>query len=85
MSGPKMAIQIGGRTRIPDALTRTTLTEVKNVKSLSFTRQLKDFYTYAKQNGLDFILYTRPNTTLSGPLQEAINSGSIIHRFIPEP
>jgi hypothetical protein len=83
LSGAKTAIQVGGRTRIPDALTRTTLTEVKNVKSLSFTRQLRDFHTYSQQNGLDFILYTRPNTTLSGPLQQAINNGSIIHRFIP--
>lgn len=83
LSGAKTAIQVGGRTKIPDALTRTTLTEVKNVKSLSFTRQLRDFHTYSQQNGLDFILYTRPNTTLSGPLQQAINNGSIIHRFIP--
>ncbi|MFC3198298.1 DUF6443 domain-containing protein [Parapedobacter deserti] len=83
LSGAKTAIQVGGKTRIPDALTRTTLTEVKNVKSLSFTRQLRDFHTYSQQNGLDFILYTRPNTTLSGPLQQAINNGSIIHRFIP--
>ncbi|MGJ1409072.1 putative toxin [Sphingobacterium thalpophilum] len=78
LSGAKTAIQVGGRTRIPDALTRTTLTEVKNVKSLSFTRQLRDFHTYSQQNGLDFILYTRPNTTLSGPLQQAISNGSII-------
>ena len=84
LSGAKTAIQVGGRTRIPDALTRTTLTEVKNVKSLSFTRQLRDFHTYSQQNGLDFILYTRPNTTLSGPLQQAINNGSIIHKFIPK-
>ncbi|MCB9082408.1 MAG: hypothetical protein H6555_11935 [Lewinellaceae bacterium] len=83
LSGAKTSIQVGGRTRIPDALTRTTLTEVKNVKSLSFTRQLRDFHTYSQQNGLDFILYTRPNTTLSRPLQQAINNGSIIHRFIP--
>ena len=82
-SGKKTAIQVGSRTRIPDALTRTTLTEVKNVKSLSFTRQLRDFHTYSQQNGLDFILYTRPNTTLSGPLQQAINNGSIIHSYIP--
>ncbi len=47
LSGAKTAIQVGGRTRIPDALTRTTLTEVKNVKTLSFTRQLRDFHTYS--------------------------------------
>ncbi|WP_143053817.1 putative toxin [Parapedobacter koreensis] len=83
LSGTKTAIQIGGRTRIPDALTRTTLTEVKNVKTLSFTSPLRDFLAYSQQNGLDFVLYTRPNTVLSGPLQQAINNGLIIHRFIP--
>lgn len=83
LSGAKTAIKVNGRTRIPDALTESTLIEVKNVKTLSFTQQLRDFHTYSKQNGLKFILYTRPNTTLSGPLQEAINSGSIIRKYIP--
>jgi hypothetical protein len=83
ITGPKTAINVAGRTRIPDAMTRTTLTEVKNVKSLSFTRQLRDFHSFSQQTGRDFILYTRPNTTLSGPLQNAINQGTIIHRYIP--
>lgn len=81
ISGAKTAIQVGGRTRVPDTLTRITLTEVKYVKSLSFRWQLRDFHTYSEQNGLDFI-YTRSNATLSRPLQQAINNGSIIHRFI---
>lgn len=61
ITGPKTAINVAGRTRIPDALTRTTLTEVKNVKSLSFTRQLRDYHTFSQQTGRDFILYTRPD------------------------
>lgn len=83
LSGAKTAIKVGGRTRIPDALTRRTLTEVKNVKSLSFTRQLRDFHSFSQQTGRQFILYTRPGTTLSGPLRNAINQGTITHRFIP--
>ena len=69
--------------RIPDGLTSTTLTEVKNVKHLSLTRQLRDFHMYSKKNGLQFELYTRLSTTYSGPLQNLINQGSIIVKDIP--
>ncbi len=69
--------------RIPDKLTSTTLTEVKNVKSLSLTRQLKDFNIYSMQNGLQFQLYTRPTTTFSAPLKSLIDQGSIIVKTIP--
>lgn len=37
ITGPKTVINVAERTRIPDAMTEFTLTEVKNVKSLSFT------------------------------------------------
>jgi len=83
LSGAKTSIQINGRTRIPDNLTTKALIEVKNVKSLSFTQQLRDFSAYAQEKGLDFILYTRPNTVLSQPLKDAINNKLIIHKFIP--
>jgi RHS repeat-associated protein len=69
--------------RIPDQLTSTTLGEIKNVNSLSLTRQLTDFHLYSQQNELQFILYTRPTTTFSGPLQNLINNGSIILKPIP--
>lgn len=69
--------------RIPDILTSTTLQEVKNVKSLSFTSQLKDFYMYSQQNGLQMILHTRQSTVLSAPLQKLINEGQIIQKTIP--
>ena len=70
--------------RIPDRLTSTTLEEVKNVKSLSFTRQLKDFHLYSQQKSLQMILHTRQGTTLSGPLQKLIDNGSIINKTIPK-
>jgi RHS repeat-associated protein len=81
--GEKVAIRVAGRTRIPDGLTNTVLTEVKNVKSLSYTQQLRDFASYAQANGLRFDLWVRKAAELSGPLQEAIRNGSINLRIIP--
>lgn len=84
--GPKTRIpSLTGtaKYRIPDGLSRTTLTEVKNVNSLSLTRQLNDFHLYSTQRGLQFNLYTRPNTTFSAPLQNLINQGSINVYTIP--
>jgi RHS repeat-associated protein len=83
LTGEKTAIEVAGRTRIPDALTDTTLTEVKNVARQSFTQQLRDFSAYAQETGRTFELYVRPSTQLSGPLQEAVSNGKIILRFIP--
>jgi hypothetical protein len=63
--------------RIPDELTSTTLGEVKNVSSLSYTSHLRDFADYAKDAGLEFELHVRASTTFSAPLWDAINSGQI--------
>jgi len=70
--------------RIPDALDKSkkVLTEIKNVKSQGLTSQLKDFSLWADEKGYDFILKTRPDTKISGPLQQYIDSGKIIHMFI---
>ncbi len=69
--------------RIPDGLSPTTLTEVKNVSRLSYTRQLRDFNLHSQKHGLRFELFTRPNTRLSGPLMDQISNGNIILRTIP--
>ena len=69
--------------RIPDGLTSTTLTEVKNVAHQSLTRQLRGFHMFSQQTGRQFILYTRPTTTFSRPLQNLINQGQIIVKPIP--
>ncbi|MBB6243674.1 putative toxin [Rhodanobacter sp. MP1X3] len=84
--GDKAKISINGRTRIPDGLNpfARTLSEVKNVNSLSFTSQLRDFSDYAQSQGFRFDLYTRSSTQLSGPLQNAVDSGTINHLYIPE-
>ncbi len=69
--GEKALIRVGGRGRILDGLTSTVLSEVKNVSSLSYTQQLRDFATYASQRGLRFDLWVRPTTQTSGPLLDA--------------
>ncbi|MFP9099860.1 DUF6443 domain-containing protein [Flavobacterium sp. RHBU_24] len=85
ITGPKVGIQIAGKIRFPDKLNQfgKVLEEVKNVKYQSFTRQLRDYSQYAQQNGFDMILHTRSSTIISAPLQQAIDAGLIIHRYIP--
>lgn len=82
---PAQSILMNGRARIPDGINplARSLSEVKNVNSLSFTSQLRDYSGYAQGQGLRFDLYTRPSTQLSGPLKDAIDSGLINHRYIP--
>jgi len=81
--GRKKMFSINGRNRIPDGINSITLSEIKNVKSLSYTRQLRDFADIAKQQGLSFDLYVRPSTKMSGPLMNAIKDGTINLKFIP--
>ena len=75
---PRKGIVVNGRVRRPDGLILgESLSEVKNVKSLSFTRQLRDYSEYAQAEGLRFDLYIRSGASLSGPLEDAINKGLI--------
>lgn len=76
--GQKGTIQLAnGRTRIPDGLTDDVLSEIKNVGHQSYTRQLRDMVEWAGQNGRTVDLYVRQGTTLSGPLQRAVQDGTI--------
>ena len=64
--------------RIPDGLDTTNkiLSEVKNYSStLSYTAQLRDFVSWSQANGYQMHLYT--NAPLTGPLQQAVDSGLI--------
>jgi hypothetical protein len=82
--GPKQAITIAGRTRIPDGLITGAggvLSEVKNVRALSYTQQLRDYAEFAKQKGFRFDLYVRPGARLWKPLEKEIGSGAITWRF----
>ncbi len=72
----KRSIRVNGRIRIPDALTDTVLKEVKNVKCLSNTQQLKDFATYAQATNRAMELWVRPTTKIA---KTAIESGRDIY------
>lgn len=63
--------------RIPDELTNTALTEVKNAGSLSYTNQLRDFYWYANSTGRSFNLIVRTNTIWGSRLQAMVDAGVI--------
>ena len=87
IAGPKVGLMMpSGIRRFPDQVIgdpMNVLTEVKNVKSLSFTQQLRDYAIYAQQNGLTFNLYVRPSTQMSGPLRAAIANKEIFVYDIP--
>jgi hypothetical protein len=63
--------------RVPDGLTGTTLSEVKNVASLSFTKQIQDSLYYALTRNLEFELFVRESTKLAKPLRDVIDAGFI--------
>lgn len=69
--GPKATRVINGRTRIFDGLNSSAVSEVKNVRRLSYTRQLRDYADYASRNGLRLDIYVRGGTKISGPLARA--------------
>jgi hypothetical protein len=85
-TAPKIGITMpSGVTRFPDEfdMDLKILTEVKNVQSLSYTQQLRDYAAFTRQNGGTFNLYVRPSTSYSGPLQQTIDNEEIILHYIP--
>jgi Restriction endonuclease fold toxin 7 len=73
--------------RVPDVLdlSKRIIGEIKNVKSLSYSSQIKDDILYAAQENLQFHLYIRSGTgtTLSGPLKALEAAGKItVHRIL---
>lgn len=82
--GPKESINVLGRTRFPDGATAQAISEVKNVSSLALTSQLRDYAMFARETGLDFDLYTRPTTKLSGPLKQLYREGGVNILWIPQ-
>jgi hypothetical protein len=69
--------------RVPDELTATTLTEVKNVARVDFTAQIRDSLHWSIANGRQFILKVRKDTVLSQPLLDAVEAGWIKLEFLP--
>lgn len=64
---------------VPDILDEAggVIGEVKNVRNLSYTAQLRDYIAYAQAKQLQSDLYVRGSTLLSGPLQEAVHGGFV--------
>ena len=69
--------------RVPDGLTKTTLTEVKNVVKLRLTNQLRDFAAFAAGMKRGFDPVVRGRTKLTKPLQEFIQNHGINLKFLP--
>jgi len=86
-NAPKPSIKISesGITRFPDRLTDETIEEVKNVKYLALTQQIRDYLAHAQDNELTFILHVRPETDYSGPLKRLVDSGQITRKHIAGP
>ena len=67
----KITIDINGHKRIPDELTPAKLKEVKNVKYISNTSQLRDFADYASTKQLIKELWVRPTTKIAKTIIKA--------------
>jgi len=67
---------------IPDMLDGKVLTEIKDVKNLSYSKQLQAQLNYAGSNGLSYRLIINMSTKLTGPLENAVRAaGGTIQRF----
>lgn len=66
---------VNGRNRIPDFFHDGGIHEIKNVKLLSFTSQLRDYVDLSKEMKLGLYIHVRGNTDLSGPIKAAHNDG----------
>ncbi|MBW7876666.1 MAG: hypothetical protein H3C47_11835 [Candidatus Cloacimonetes bacterium] len=77
--GEPKKITVNNRDRIPDGIQGKVISEVKNVRRLSFTRQLRDYLDYAEAEGMTLRLYVRKDdgTKLSKQLKALRDSGRI--------
>ena len=64
--------------RIPDYLANKIIGDVKNVKKLSYTNQLKDFMLYAEKYGYTYVIKIRKTTQLSSTLKSLVDAGRIV-------
>jgi hypothetical protein len=63
--------------RIPDILTENELIDIKNVKRLGYSNQLKDFLHYCNNTNRKFIIVTRNDVILTKKLSALINCHQI--------
>lgn len=59
--------------------------EAKDVKYLSYTKQLREYYALAKKEGYTLKLIVPEYTRLSRPLQKLIEEGKIKLSRLPLP
>ncbi|WP_162799158.1 putative toxin [Nocardioides sp. 616] len=69
--------------RIPDELNSSVLGEVKNVRSLGYSSQIRDFHSYAVANDLEFVLYVRSSTVFRGQLAQLEQYGGLTRVNVP--
>ncbi len=70
--------------RVPDALTQSTLIEVKNAARVGLTSQIRDFVRFSEATNRNFVLVVRSGARISRPLQRLIDEGRIILRRLPD-
>ncbi|MEM6457362.1 MAG: putative toxin, partial [Acidobacteriota bacterium] len=71
--------------RIPDGLENGVLLEIKGVKELSLTSQVRDFVKFAGSSGRTVVLAVTDKTKVSRSFNELIEQGKVvIVRFKPE-
>ena len=78
------SIPMKSGNRIPDGyVPNMWIQEVKNLKTQSLTSQLRDYFTYASQEGIKMELFVCQTTHITKPLQVAIKNYSVILRYLP--
>jgi RHS repeat-associated protein len=77
---------MNGVARIPDFIdtARGFMADSKFVANLSYTAQLRDYVSYALQNGYRFYIFCRTDTNVSQPLIDAVEStgGQIVRLLV---
>ena len=73
------SLSLTAEWRVPDILDRVhkVIGEVKNVKKLALTQQIRDDVLFAEKYGWKMELHVRRGAQLTGPLWELINSNKI--------
>lgn len=84
-SNRKASFNAETQKRIPDKLIEKScyLEEVKNVRRLSYTKQLQDYVKFVEKHKFKMALRIRSNTILSEPLQQLVREGKIIIKKLP--
>jgi RHS repeat-associated protein len=82
--GEKASFKVEGRLRFSDGtIEGVSVSEVKNVSRQGLTAQIRDYLQFAKDNKIEFNLYTDKNTEIAKPLQDLIDAGEVNHYRIP--